>query len=138
MVNEQDLTQRQQSPLEQSMAVDDGSSKAGSPSASSLNAAPAVAAEAIIFKNSKGLAGAIRQQADAIHLHHSRFSNGHGHKPSAVSQKALSDPKILDCVLRHLWDGCLVYGREARQAHLRNLTVVAKHWVEPVSQWLWM
>lgn len=136
MVNEHDPNQRQQSPLERAMAASDEPAKPGSPSASSSNTAPAIAADAIIFKNSRGLAGAIRQQANATHLPHSKLGNGH--KPSAASRKALTDPKILDCVLRHLWDECLVYGREARQAYLRNLTVVAKDWVEPVSQWLWM
>jgi hypothetical protein len=57
---------------------------------------------------------------------------------TSKAQIALSDPEILDRVFRQLWDELIVHGREARQSYFRNLTVVAKSWVEPASQWLWM
>jgi hypothetical protein len=54
------------------------------------------------------------------------------------AQKALSDEKIVDCIVEHLYGQLLVNGREYRQAYLRTLTLVSKAWVDPASKWLWM
>lgn len=78
-------------------------------------------------------------QEDRQHKQKHHTSRNHNnHKSASKAQIALSDPKILDGVFRHLWDELIVHGREARQSYFRNLTVVAKSWVEPASQWLWM
>lgn len=111
-------------------SADDAASPSQAQFAKLSSRSPTQLADSIIFENSRGIVGK-RPQASSERLQEERLL-------ASSAQRALSEPRILDTLLKQLWDDLLVYGREARQSHFRNLTTVAHSWVEPASQWLWM
>lgn len=133
MVNELEEGTRQATPPGVWRSIS-GSNGTASPShvqyAKPPSSSPTQLANDIILNNTKGAIG--RQ------FRVSRGGYQNGRTARSPAQEALSDPKILDTVFAQLWDDLLIHGREARQSHFRNLTVVAKSWLEPASQWLWM
>lgn len=50
---------------------------------------------------------------------------------------ALSNPNVLDCILRHLYNTLQPLGRCTRQARLNSYATISKSWVEPVNKQLY-